>query len=122
MSGGADQARPLGDLEGLLRQALAPVEPPPDLAERLEGTLTEIHGLATGELEGWELSAMRDPSRWPQIPRAVAAAGIATGAGAALVVLRVRAQQRKRTATDPLDLVESTMRAAVDETRRLLDR
>ena len=34
------------NFEGLLREALAPVEPPADLAERLEHTLTTITELA----------------------------------------------------------------------------
>jgi hypothetical protein len=74
-------------LEGLLRRALAPVEPPDDLALRLEGTLTSLTELAAEELEGWELSAMRDPRNWV---RPAAALVVGTGAGLALVVLRAR--------------------------------
>ena len=59
----------LPNLEGLLREALAPVEPPADLAERLEATLTTITELAADELETWELSAMGDPRNWAR-PRA----------------------------------------------------
>ena len=60
----------LPNFEGLLREALAPVEPPEDLVERLEGTLTTITALAADELEAWELSAMRDPRNWAR-PAAV---------------------------------------------------
>jgi hypothetical protein len=74
-------------LEGLLRRALAPVEPPDDLALRLEETLTNLTELAAEELEGWELSAMRDPRNWV---RPAAALVVGTGAGLALVVLRAR--------------------------------
>jgi hypothetical protein len=74
-------------LEGLLRRALAPVEPPEDLALRLEETLTSITELAAGELESWELSAMRDPRNWVRPAAAVVVGG---GAGIALVLLRVR--------------------------------
>lgn len=74
-------------LEGLLRRALAPVEPPEDLARRLENTLTSITELAVEELEGWELSAMRDPRNWV---RPAAAVVVGTSAGLALVVLRAR--------------------------------
>jgi hypothetical protein len=74
-------------LEGLLRRALAPVEPPDDLALRLEETLTSLTELAAEELEGWELSAMRDPRNWV---RPAAAVVVGTGAGLALVVLRAR--------------------------------
>jgi len=49
-------------LESLLREALAPVEPPAELVRRLEGTLTSITEMAADELEAWELSAMRDPA------------------------------------------------------------
>jgi hypothetical protein len=75
------------NLEGLLRRALAPVEPPEDLVLRLEGTLTSITELAVEELEGWELSAMRDPRNWA---RPAAALVVGTGAGLALVLLRAR--------------------------------
>ena len=54
----------LPNFEGLLREALTPVEPPEDLVERLEATLTTITELAADELEAWELSAMRDPRNW----------------------------------------------------------
>ena len=77
----------LPNFERLLREALAPVEPPEDLAERVEATLTSITELAADELEAWELSAMRDPRNWVR-PAAAIVAGSA--AGAALVVLRAR--------------------------------
>ena len=73
--------------EGLLREALAPVEPPADLAERLELTLTSITELAAEELEAWELSAMRDPRNWV---RPAAALVVGGSAGVALVLLRAR--------------------------------
>jgi hypothetical protein len=72
-------------LELLLRRALAPVEPPADLALRLEDALTSLTELAAEELEGWELSAMRDPRNWV---RPVGALVVGTGAGLALVLLR----------------------------------
>jgi hypothetical protein len=50
----------LPNFEGLLREALAPVEPPEDLALRLEETLTSITEMAADELQEWELSAMRE--------------------------------------------------------------
>ena len=84
----------LPNFEGLLREALAPVEPPEDLVERLESTLTSITELAADELEAWELSAMRDPRNWVR-PAAAIVAGSA--AGAALVVLRARRRAAART-------------------------
>ena len=75
------------NLESLLREALSPVEPPEDMALRLESTLQSITELAADELEAWELSAMRDPRNWAR-PAAAVLAGSA--AGAALVLLRAR--------------------------------
>jgi hypothetical protein len=103
------------DLELMLRRALAPVEPPERLSQRLESTLESLTDLAAEELDAWELGAMRDPRNWV---RPVAAATVGTAAGAALVVLRVRQQQRHRKAKDPLELAERVL----DEVRRQLDR
>jgi hypothetical protein len=75
------------NLESLLRRALAPVEPPADLTGRLEDTLTNLTELAAEELEGWELSAMRDPRNWVRPAAAVVVGGTA---GLALVLLRAR--------------------------------
>jgi len=79
------------NLESLLRRALAPVEPPAGLAGRLEDTLTSITELAAEELEGWELSAMRDPRNWVRPAAAVVVGGTA---GVALVLLRARRRGR----------------------------
>jgi hypothetical protein len=75
------------NLESLLRRALAPVEPPMDLVGRVEETLTSITELAAEELEGWELSAMRDPRNWV---RPTAALVVGGAAGVVLVALRAR--------------------------------
>ena len=75
------------NFEGLLREALAPVEPPEALVERLESTLMSITEMAVDELEAWELSSMRDPRNWARPAAAVVVGG---AAGAALVVLRAR--------------------------------
>jgi hypothetical protein len=69
------------NFEGLLREALAPVEPPEDLARRLESTLTSITEMAADELEAWELSAMRDPRNWVR-PATALVVGSGAGAGA----------------------------------------
>jgi hypothetical protein len=79
------------NLESLLRRALAPVEPPEGLTGRLEETLTNLTELAAEELEGWELSAMRDPRNWV---RPAAALVVGGAAGVALVALRVRRRAR----------------------------
>jgi hypothetical protein len=77
----------LPNFEGLLRQALSPVEPPEDLVRRLEDTLTSLTEIAVEELEAWELSTMRDPRNWVRPAAAVVVGG---SAGVALVVLRSR--------------------------------
>jgi hypothetical protein len=105
--------------EGLLREALAPVEPPADLVERLEGTLTSITEMAAEELEAWELSAMRDPRDWA---RPAAAVVVGSAAGAGLVLLRAR--KRAHSSSSPLDGVfdaaERAVRDVTRETRKLL--
>jgi hypothetical protein len=83
----------LPNFEGLLREALAPVEPPEDLILRLEGTLTSITEMAVEELEAWELSAMRDPRNWAR-PAVAVVAG--TAAGTALVILRARRRAQQQ--------------------------
>jgi hypothetical protein len=104
-----------GDFEGLLRQALRPVEPPADLAARLETTLTSLTELAAEELEAWELSAMRDPRNWA---RPVAAAAVGAAAGTGLVVLRARARGRRRSRAGAAAAGRALL-AAADELRRL---
>jgi hypothetical protein len=108
----------LGNFEGLLREALAPVEPPEDLARRLESTLTSITEMAADELQEWELSAMRDPRNWVRPAAALVAGG---GAGVALVLLRAR--QRSHGSPGGLDGArETARRTARDlsrETRKL---
>jgi hypothetical protein len=107
------------DFEALLREALTPVEPPADLAQRLELTLINLTELAQDELESWELSAMRDPRNWV---RPAAAVLVGAGAGTALVVLRVRARQRARKPqpTTFLERAERTARDVAEEARRIL--
>jgi hypothetical protein len=106
------------DFERMLRQALAPVDPPDSLKMRVEATLQELTDAAVDELEGWELSAMRDPRNWV---RPVVATAVGASAGTALVILRVRQERRKRAAQsrNPLDLAARTLRAAAGEARKL---
>lgn len=113
-------AAPL-DFERMLRMALTPVDPPETLKTRVETTLQDLTDAAVDELEGWELSAMRDPRNWV---RPAAAAVVGASAGTVLVVLRVRQQQRRRAAQsrNPLDLAQRTLRAAAGEARKLARR
>jgi len=106
------------DFESLLRRALAPVEPPADLAERMEARLAGLTEAAQDELEAWELGAMRDPRNWV---RPVAAGAVAATAGSALVVLRVRATHRRRRAAarNPMDLAARTVNDVAREARRV---
>jgi hypothetical protein len=97
------------NFEEIIRRALAPVEPPEDLPARLETTLRSLTELAADELEGWELSSMRDPRNWV---RPVAAVAIGTAAGAGLIVLGWRRQHRR----------QRNVRAAAVEVRRLVRR
>ena len=103
----------LGNLEMLLREALAPVEPPADLIERVEGTLENITALAAEELEAWELAAMRDPRNWLR-PAAAIVAGSA--AGGALIILQAR--RRGQHSPDGLTLARDTAERALADLRR----
>ncbi len=107
------------DFEALLREALSPVEPPDDLAARLELTLVNLNKLAQEELDAWELSSMRDPRNWA---RPAAAAVVGAGAGTALVVLRVRSRHRARRqqSGNLLELAERTVQDFADEARRIV--
>jgi hypothetical protein len=97
------------NFEDIIRRALAPVEPPDDLAHRMEMTLWSLTELAVDELESWELSSMRDPRNWV---RPVAAIAIGTAAGAGLVLLGWRHQHRR----------QRNVRAAAVEVRRIVRR
>jgi hypothetical protein len=109
----------LPNFEMLLREALAPVDPPADLTLRLEGALESITELAVEELESWELTTMRDPRNWARPAAAIVVGG---AAGAALVLLRAR----RRAAPSPAglagarDTAERAIRDLGRETRRLL--
>ncbi len=107
------------DFEALLREALSPVDPPADLAERMEATLVGLTELAQEELDAWELSAMRDPRNWV---RPAAAAVVGVTAGSALVALRVRARHRarKQQSRNVLELAQRTMHDVAEEARRLM--
>lgn len=105
------------DFEGLLRQALSPVEPPAHLASRLEQRLQSITEMAAEELDALELSAMRDPRNWV---RPAAAVVLGTGAGAALVVLRARRRApRSAQIGSAGSTVSKTLRDVEAHTRRL---
>jgi hypothetical protein len=107
------------DFEALLREALTPVDPPDDLAQRLELTLVNLTELAHDELESWELSSMRDPRNWV---RPAAATVVGVTAGSALVVLRVRGRHRtrKQQSGNVFELAGRTVKDIAEEARRIL--
>jgi len=89
------------DVEGLLNDALRPIEPPERLSGRLEDTLSAVTQAAAEELSDWaetlsesELRALRDPRNWVRPVVAVGAGSVATGA---LVVLELRRRSRQQT-------------------------
>jgi hypothetical protein len=112
------------DLEARLRLALAPVDPPVELEQRLEFTLGSIVELAAEELESWELGAMRNPRNWPRAALGPAAAiVVGSGAAAGLVVLRTQRKRHRRRAQSrgAVDLAERTLRDVAREARRVFD-
>jgi hypothetical protein len=107
------------DFEALLREALSPIDPPDDLAARMESALVSLTELAQDELEAWELKTMRDPRNWV---RPAAAVVVGAGAGTALVVLRVRGRHRTRRqqSANFMELAERTLHDFAEEARRVL--
>ncbi len=109
----------LPSFEGLLHEALSPIDPPEDLVRRLEDTLTSITESAAEELEAWELSAMRDPRNWVR-----PAAAVVVGGGAGVVLVLLRARHRPRPAAGGLRGARRAAERAVgdlgEHTRRLL--
>jgi hypothetical protein len=86
------------NLESLLADALRPIEPPEDLATRVQSTLSSIAEQAAAELSSWadelsesELQSLRDPRNWV---RPVVAVGVGAAAAAALVVVETRRRRR----------------------------
>jgi len=107
------------DFEALLREALSPVDPPEDLAARMEMALVSLTELAQDELEAWALATMRDPRNWG---RPAAAVLVGAGAGTALVVLRVRSRHRSRRqqSANLRELAGRTLQDFAEEARRVL--
>ncbi len=104
----------------LLREALAPIEPPAELEARLEDRLTTLVDAAVDELEGWELATMRDPRNWAPT---FAAAGVGGAAAVGLVLVRTQRKRHKRRAASDnvLELAENTVRDLAREANKLID-
>ena len=111
------------DIETMLRQALAPVEPPAELKARLETTLGSLVELAADELETWELSTLGDPKNWPRLGRPAAAAVIGSAAAVGLVVLRTQRNRHRRRAQSHsvAELAVRTLRDAAREALHVFD-
>lgn len=82
----------MSDLERLLQGALVPIEPPVDLADRLERHLSAMTDAAVDEIADWDPSAFRSPRRWARL---VVAGVVGAGAGGALIVVRARQKQKR---------------------------
>ena len=119
-----DVSAPFEDIEARLRAALAPIEPPIHLQQRLEETLDSLVEFAAEELEAWELEAIKDPRNWPRAAvRPAAAVVVGSGAAVGLVVLRTRRRRHKRRAQahGARDLAARTFKDAMREARKVLD-
>jgi hypothetical protein len=108
------------DIEARLKAALAPIEPPEELALRMESRLGTLVEMAADELEAWELSAMRDPRNWVR-PVAAAAVGSSAAVGLVLVRTQRRRHKRRREAHGTADLLSRTLRDLAREARRVGD-
>lgn len=106
-------------IEAKLREALAPVEPPQELAHKLEAAFGSLVEAAADELDALELSAMGDPRNWA---RPVAAAVVGSTAAAGLVLVRTRRARHRRRAQsrNTLDLVGRTVRDLGSEIGRVV--
>jgi hypothetical protein len=105
------------DVEGLLRRALAPVEPPADLSARVRGRLQSIREVAAEELEGWELASMRDPRNWVR-PAVAVLGGAAAGAG---LLLLGRHQRRRSRSRGLLERAERTASDVASSARKIFE-
>lgn len=104
------------DMDALLRSALVPVEPSEGLSDRLERGLSELTDAAAGELADWELVAMRDPRNWGRPAAALVVGGAAAGA---LVLVRARQGQKRRSERGIAGLGKGIAGAVSDLVRRL---
>jgi hypothetical protein len=106
-------------IEALLREALAPVEPPQELEERLEMAFGTLVDAAADELDGVELAAMGDPRNWLR-PAGAAVVGTAAAAGLVLVRTRRARHGRRAQSRNALELAGRTVRDLGQEVRRVV--
>jgi hypothetical protein len=120
-------AEPSPDVETLLRSALRPIEPPENLAGRVEETLSAVTEAAADELSAWaeelsesELRSLRDPRNWVRPAAAIAAGGIAAG-GLVLVELRRRGSKQPSRLSGLADQVTDIADQVRDQVRNRRD-
>jgi hypothetical protein len=120
-------AEPSPEVETLLRSALRPIEPPENLAGRVEETLSAVTEAAAEELSAWaeelsesELRSLRDPRNWVRPAAAIAAGGIAAG-GLVLVELRRRGTKRPNRLGGLADQVTDIANQVRDQVRNRRD-
>jgi hypothetical protein len=102
---------PFEDIEARLRAALAPIDPPIHLQQRLEDTLGSLVEFAAEEIEAWELEAIKDPRNWPRAALRPAAA-VVVGSGAAVGLVVLRTHRKRAQARGKRDLAGRAMREA----------
>jgi hypothetical protein len=120
-------AEPSPDVETLLRSALRPIEPPENLAGRVEETLSAVTEAAAEELSAWaeelsesELRSLRDPRNWVRPAAAIAAGGVAAG-GLVLVELRRRGSKQPSRLSGLADQVTDIADQVRDQVRNRRD-
>jgi hypothetical protein len=120
-------AEPSRDVEGLLRSALRPIEPPEKLSGRVEETLSAVTEAAAEELSAWaeelsesELRSLRDPRNWVRPAAAIAAGSVAAG-GLVLVELRRRSSKRPSLLSGLADQASDIADQVRDQVRDRLD-
>ncbi|HEY6653591.1 MAG TPA: hypothetical protein VI028_05655 [Solirubrobacterales bacterium] len=120
-------AEPSPDVESLLRSALRPIEPPENLAGRVEETLSAVTEAAAEELSAWaeelsesELRSLRDPRNWVRPAAAIAAGGLAAG-GLVLVELRRRGSKQPSRLSGLADQVTDIADQVRDQVRNRRD-
>src|SRR5213076_1951286 len=106
----------MSEVERLLHSALAPVEPPGAMTERLERRLSELTATAVDELADFDPSALRDPHRWARL---VTAGVVAGTAGGALILVRARQKHRRQEARGVRALQKGVREVSGDVRRRL---
>lgn len=111
--------RATADIEALLRQAFAPIEPPAELEARVEARLATIVELAADELEAWELSSFKDPRNWMR-PVVAVVAGSTAAAGLVIVRTQQKRHRRRAQSDNVFQLAERTVRDVAHEARKLV--